>query len=64
MGGREPDEREAPSPEPLPDRVDFDPAYDPDAPVICDVCGAVMVYTGSCKIVCGNCGYVRDCEDP
>ncbi len=46
------------------DRADFDPTYDPVAPIHCDICDSVMHYDGSCKIVCGNCGYVRDCSDP
>lgn len=47
-----------------PDRVDFDPAYDPRAPIGCEVCGFRMHYTGACKILCANCGYKRDCSDP
>ena len=46
------------------DRVDFDPRYDPNAPVVCEVCGGVMRYTAACKLACGNCGYKRDCSDP
>lgn len=46
------------------DRTDFDPAYDPEAPVICEMCGFQMHYTGACKLMCGNCGYKRDCSDP
>jgi hypothetical protein len=46
------------------DRADFDPAYDPAAPVICEVCGSPMRYTGSCKLMCHRCGYRRDCSDP
>lgn len=46
------------------DRADFDPAYDPDEPVACEVCGAVMDYTASCKLRCARCGYMRDCSDP
>jgi hypothetical protein len=49
---------------PAPDRVDFDPAYDPDAPIECEVCGGVMRYIAACKILCPNCGYRRDCSDP
>ena len=45
-------------------RTDFDPAYDPAAPVVCEVCGHAMHYTGACKLMCGNCGYKRDCSDP
>ena len=42
-----------------------DPAYDdPEAPVICEVCGGVMEYTASCKLRCPRCGYMRDCSDP
>jgi hypothetical protein len=29
----------------------------------CEICGTVM-YDHSCKIVCPNCGYKRDCSDP
>ncbi len=46
------------------DRADFDPDYDPTAPVYCEVCGAEMFYTGSCKLKCPGCGYTRDCSDP
>ena len=46
------------------DRVDFDPAYDPSAPVICELCGWQMQYTAACKLTCRNCGYKRDCSDP
>ena len=46
------------------DRADFDPHYDPRAPVICELCGSVMRYTAACKLACGNCGYKRDCSDP
>lgn len=46
------------------DRADYDPAFDPDAPIACDVCGAEMRYTRQCRIVCGQCGYTRDCSDP
>lgn len=53
-----------PDPPREPDRVDFDPAYDPDEPVVCEICGAAMTYTASCKIICRNCGYMRDCSDP
>jgi len=45
-------------------RADYDPDFDPDAPIGCERCGGVMRYTSSCKIVCDNCGMVRDCEDP
>jgi hypothetical protein len=30
---------------------------------VCELCGTVM-YDHSCKIVCPNCGYKRDCSDP
>ena len=30
---------------------------------VCECCGTVM-YDHSCKIVCPNCGYKRDCSDP
>lgn len=46
------------------DRVDFDPAYDPGAPIVCEICGNEMVYTAACKIECRRCGYRRDCSDP
>lgn len=46
------------------DRTDFDPGYDRDEPILCDLCGSVMRYTASCRIVCPNCGYTRDCSDP
>ena len=46
------------------DRADFDPSYDPSAPIECEVCGSEMKYLAACKIGCGNCGYRRDCSDP
>jgi hypothetical protein len=46
------------------DRADFDPHYDAAAPVVCEVCGHEMRYTGSCKLMCNRCGYKRDCSDP
>lgn len=46
------------------DRADFDPRYDPEAPVICEVCAHEMRYTAACKLECRNCGYKRDCSDP
>ena len=46
------------------DRPDFDPDYDPSAPVICEVCGGEMYYTAACKLRCPRCGYTRDCSDP
>lgn len=55
------------SPPPPPrvvDRADFDPGYDPGAPIVCEICGSEMRYTGSCKIRCSTCGYQRDCSDP
>lgn len=29
----------------------------------CDLCGTMM-YGRHCKLVCRQCGYVRDCSDP
>jgi hypothetical protein len=49
---------------PFPDRADFEPGFDPSAPIDCEICGAVMRYLAGCKIVCDNCGYRRDCSDP
>jgi hypothetical protein len=46
------------------DRADFDPAYRPDAPITCELCGFEMRYTAACKLACSNCGYKRDCSDP
>jgi hypothetical protein len=54
----------APTPPREVDRVDFDPAYDPRAPIECELCGNEMRYTAACKIMCGVCGYKRDCSDP
>ncbi len=56
--------RESDAPGRVPDRADYDPGYDPAAPVICEVCGAEMYYTASCKLRCPRCGYTRDCSDP
>lgn len=46
------------------DRADFDPGYDPSAPIPCEMCGGFMRYIAACKILCPNCGYKRDCSDP
>jgi hypothetical protein len=46
------------------DRSDFDPSYNPSAPIECEVCGFEMRYVAACKILCSNCGYRRDCSDP
>ena len=46
------------------DRVDYDPDFDPRAPVTCDCCGNAMRYTAQCKLMCVVCGYMRDCSDP
>ena len=29
----------------------------------CDICGAPTLEI-HCKVICRNCGYVRDCSDP
>ena len=29
----------------------------------CDLCGSTMRET-HCKLICEQCGYVRDCSDP
>jgi ribosomal protein L37E len=34
-----------------------------ETPLTCDVCGAVA-FEVRCKIICGKCGYTRDCSDP
>lgn len=40
------------------------PAPEPDAPrIVCERCGTVM-FDRHCKVVCPNCGYLRDCSDP
>lgn len=56
--------RASPPPPRVVDRADFDPAYDPSAPIVCEICGNEMRYTAACKIQCGVCGYKRDCSDP
>lgn len=60
--------RAAKPPEPprprIVDRADFDPGYDPEAPIWCEICGNQMHYTAACKIQCPVCGYRRDCSDP
>jgi hypothetical protein len=53
-----------PDPRPEVDRPDYDPHYRPRDPVLCDVCGAGMIYTAACKLRCLRCGYTRDCSDP
>jgi hypothetical protein len=63
-GGGPADPRPGNGPEEAADRADYDPDYDPAAPVFCEVCGAEMYYTASCKLRCPRCGYTRDCSDP
>ena len=29
----------------------------------CEICG-VMTLKLHCKIICNNCGFIRDCSDP
>lgn len=31
--------------------------------IVCERCGHEM-YDRHCKVVCPNCGYLRDCSDP
>jgi hypothetical protein len=51
-----------PEPPPPPAQPLFQPREVPKEHV-CELCGTVM-YDHSCKIVCPNCGYKRDCSDP
>ncbi len=30
----------------------------------CDICGDTNITERNCKVICNNCGYVRDCSDP
>ena len=62
----------SPPPEPVPTPAAAEPkppAYTPlkrrEIPSVhvCELCGATM-YDHTCKIVCPNCGYKRDCSDP
>ncbi|HEX6749306.1 MAG TPA: hypothetical protein VF092_18575 [Longimicrobium sp.] len=60
---REPDAEPAPPPAPvakpaMPFRLREIPKEH-----FCEMCGTRM-YDHSCKIVCPNCGYKRDCSDP
>jgi len=34
-----------------------------DAGILCERCAHEM-YDRHCKVVCPNCGYLRDCSDP
>lgn len=48
-------------PDATPDRDD---TPDRDATrIVCERCGTVM-FDRHCKVVCPNCGYLRDCSDP
>jgi len=40
-----------------------DGTTDADADHTCWVCGGETVYR-HCKIICANCGFMRDCSDP
>lgn len=59
---RPPADAPPPSPPPLPAGSPYVPRPVP-AVHECEICGAVM-FDHSCKIVCPNCGYRRDCSDP
>lgn len=52
----------APPPTPPPGWTPFREVR-PPAVHHCECCGARM-FDHSCKIVCPNCGYKRDCSDP
>ncbi|MER3457276.1 MAG: hypothetical protein C4309_00135 [Chloroflexota bacterium] len=39
------------------------PIYMPEDDTICWVCGGPVIQL-HCKIVCKNCGFMRDCSDP
>ena len=47
--------------------VDAQPALDPTVirrdDAVCWICGAASLYV-HCKIICKNCGFMRDCSDP
>ncbi len=46
------------------DRTPRPPQPPPEEGTVpCDLCGA-PVLERHCKIVCRNCGYMRDCSDP
>ena len=47
----------------LTNRVNPTPAPKPASGLDCEICGARM-FERSCKIICRNCGYTRDCSDP
>ncbi len=46
-------------------RTSWRPTRDEDGMVRsrCDLCGFEVI-DRHCKVVCGNCGYMRDCSDP
>lgn len=62
--GSTPPPRPAAAPPTVVDRADYDPTYDPGAPIVCEICGSEMRYSAACKIECRTCGYRRDCSDP
>ncbi len=39
------------------------PTYAPEDDTTCWVCGGPVIQL-HCKIVCKNCGFMRDCSDP
>jgi hypothetical protein len=47
--------------------VDAQPALDPTVirrdDTVCWICGAASLAV-HCKIICKNCGFMRDCSDP
>jgi hypothetical protein len=47
--------------------IDARPAPDPitarNDDTVCWICGAVSLDV-HCKIICQNCGFMRDCSDP
>ena len=51
-----------PTPSPSASGASTPPALEAAAPT-CELCGATML-DRHCKVVCLNCGYMRDCSDP
>jgi len=39
------------------------PSVAPPEGELCDICGVPMLDV-HCKLICRNCGFMRDCSDP
>jgi hypothetical protein len=60
---RKAEKPEAQTPPPSAPAAQSPPTEAPTDAPRCDLCGAAMRET-HCKLICDQCGYIRDCSDP